>query len=322
MAELQTQRLVSIIIPTYNRAAFLKEMLGSLAAQTYRPIEVIVVDDGSIDHTPQMMMTAVQELHAVGISCLYTTQAKSNGCRARNRGFQLSKGQYVVFMDSDDYAHPEMITFMVGALELSNADFCVCDSERFCRFPRDTGDVKELSKRQHSAREHIRTISLQTWFLARRFVIDAIGPWEEELTHRQDVEYTFRILASGFKGVWIPEILYFWRKHNDQVSNRTDEKAIASSLLVLTKMAAFAKVHGQYNWSMRVILGQEFARLAYACNRLGYLALARQATRYANRECPGIHFPLHFYQLVRQLVEGKSAHRLKTLFRQIIRSLT
>lgn len=311
-----THSLVSIIIPTYNRSHYLKEMICSLTAQTYRPIEIIVVDDGSTDDTFHMMMEAKQELREAQIDCIYAEQIKSNGNRARNTGFKLSRGDYIVFMDSDDYAHPEIIARMVEVLEQTDSDFSVCDSQRFHYQPGDTSEIKRLSSRRHDAWSHINAIALQTWFLAKRSVITAIGPWDDDLTHRQDVEYTFRILINRFRGTWIPDVLYYWRMHESQMSNRTDESVVASSLLALTKMANYAKLKGRYTWLIRIAFGREYSRLAYLCHRFGYATLARQAEQLANRECPGILIPFYIYRIIRQVLDWKVARIFKCLFKR------
>lgn len=304
--------LVSVIIPTYNRALFLQEMLDSLAAQDYRPIEILIIDDGSTDDTPQIMAVASERLRRAGIDCHYILQAKSNGSCARNRGFRLSNGEYIIFVDSDDYLHPEMLSQMVGALERTNADFCVCDSARFRDFPGDSTEVKRLSSRRHTARAHLHSIALQTWFLARRLVIDSIGPWNEQLTDRDDVEYTFRILVGGFRGIWIPEVLYYWRKHDAQMSGCNDQSAMASSMLALNKMVAYSKLHNHHSWLMRIAFGIEFVRLAYACNRYGYTALEQQAKQLADEECLGSRALLYMYLIIRRIIGQKGIYYFRS----------
>ena len=315
--EQQSQPLVSVIIPTHNRAHFLREMLASIAAQTYRPIEVLVIDDGSTDDTPQMILATTQKLFEAGVDCRYVVQTKSNAGCARNRGFRLSAGEYIIFMDSDDYARPEMITRMVESLQRTDADFCVCDVGRFRHCPEDLDQVKRFSDRQHTAYAHIRAIALQVCFLAKRYVIDAIGPWDEQLSHRDDVEYTFRILVGGFRGTWLREVLYYWRMHSTQMSHRDDPEALASSLLVLTKMVQHAKFHGQHTWRMRAAFGQEFARLAYVCNLRGYYSLSKEAKRVAEEECPGIGIPLVIYEGTRRILGHNGIALIKSLHQWI-----
>src|SRR3954447_5247745 len=94
--------LVSAIIPTYNRARFLPRALRSVAEQTYRPIECIVIDDGSKDNTAELIPAQRQMLADAGIELTYVVQPNGGPARARNNGIERAKGAYVACLDSDD----------------------------------------------------------------------------------------------------------------------------------------------------------------------------------------------------------------------------
>jgi glycosyltransferase involved in cell wall biosynthesis len=88
--------LVSVVIPTYNRAEFCQAAVRSALAQTYRPIEVVVVDDGSTDETPEVFSSNPDPVR-------YLRQPNSERAAARNRGVAEAEGEYVAFLDSDDF---------------------------------------------------------------------------------------------------------------------------------------------------------------------------------------------------------------------------
>src|SRR5690606_31994309 len=95
--------LVSVIIPTYNRSGLLLEALDSLARQTYRPIEAIVVDDGSSDDTPEAVNRWISGLvSGDGLRVRYHRQSNKGAPSARNRGLIESRGEFIQFLDSDD----------------------------------------------------------------------------------------------------------------------------------------------------------------------------------------------------------------------------
>lgn len=100
--------LVTVVIPTYNRADYLEQALGSVFRQTFTDYEVIVVDDGSTDHTP-----AVLASHQDRITSL--RQENSGAARARNRGIRLARGTWVAFLDSDDMWQPVALERLVAA---------------------------------------------------------------------------------------------------------------------------------------------------------------------------------------------------------------
>ena len=93
---------VSVVIPTYNRAALLRQALDSVFAQTFTDYEVIVVDDGSTDETPQMIERYADRLH-------YIWQENHGAAQARNRGTAAARGEWIAFLDSDDMWHREKL---------------------------------------------------------------------------------------------------------------------------------------------------------------------------------------------------------------------
>lgn len=104
--------LVSVVIPTYNSREFLAETLGSVRAQTFTDFEVVVVDDGSTDGTPDL---------AAGYSTLMPlrllVQPNAGPARARNRGIREARGRYIAFIDADDLMEPQRLELQVQALE-------------------------------------------------------------------------------------------------------------------------------------------------------------------------------------------------------------
>jgi glycosyltransferase involved in cell wall biosynthesis len=114
----QLQPMVSIILPTYNRAAFLPQAFASIKDQHLTDWELIVVDDGSIDETKSLAAEfASRQHHPVR----YTYQENQGAYSARNTGLDSASGKYIAFFDSDDYWLPNHLADCVGALE-ANAD--------------------------------------------------------------------------------------------------------------------------------------------------------------------------------------------------------
>lgn len=110
-----TPRLVSVIIPTYNRATFLLDAINSVQNQTYPNIQIIVVDDGSTDNTRHL----VADLENVE----YYYQENQGQGAARNLGLSKAKGEYITSLDSDDAWHQSFITESVACLEKNDLDF-------------------------------------------------------------------------------------------------------------------------------------------------------------------------------------------------------
>ena len=114
--------MVSIIVPIYNVEPYLRRCVDSLVVQTYKDIEIILVDDGSPDRCPQMCDEFAQKYDIIRVI------HKTNGglSSARLAGFREAKGQYIQFVDSDDYIEPTMIEEMVKAITAHHAELAIC----------------------------------------------------------------------------------------------------------------------------------------------------------------------------------------------------
>lgn len=115
------EKTVSICIPTYNRREYLKETLDSILAQTYKDYEIIIVDDGSIDGTKEM-------IEKLGVPVTYYWQPNSGDAAARNKLIELARGRYISFIDSDDLLLPDAIGRMVRIMETETEDVIVYGS--------------------------------------------------------------------------------------------------------------------------------------------------------------------------------------------------
>lgn len=111
--------LVSVIIPTYNRSKTVGRSITSVLLQTYRPVEIVVVDDGSTDETQAV-------LDCFGESIRVIRQANAGPSAARNRGVTESSGEIVAFLDSDDVWLPEKLASQICVLEQGGREICCC----------------------------------------------------------------------------------------------------------------------------------------------------------------------------------------------------
>ena len=112
--------LISVIIPTYNRAHLIKRSAESVLNQTYKNLELIIVDDGSTDNTKEV----VDSLNDKRI--VYVKQENQGACAARNKGIKLAKGKYIAFQDSDDVWHLNKLEKQICTLKENNADVVFC----------------------------------------------------------------------------------------------------------------------------------------------------------------------------------------------------
>jgi len=113
---------LSVIVPVYNTAPFLRQCLDSLLEQSFKDLEIVVVDDGSTDESPQILAGYAEAHNAL------TVIRKPNGglADARNVGVAAARGEYVGFVDSDDHVSPAMFERMCGCAKTTDSDIVVC----------------------------------------------------------------------------------------------------------------------------------------------------------------------------------------------------
>ena len=207
--------LVSVVIPTYNRAQMVCQALDSVAAQTYRPIELIVVDDGSTDDSARAIAEWGERNSSDGLSLTCLHQPNQGQNAARNTGIAAATGEYVAFLDSDDLYLPDklekQVALLAGRPELGAAYCGIVDV-----------DLREGSRKvQRHGFPHgrlferllVRDITNPTsTYLIRRSVIDDVGPLCGEIDGRTDWEMTLRIARKYPIGA-VPEPLIEFRAH-------------------------------------------------------------------------------------------------------------
>ena len=115
-------RLLSIIVPVYNAQNYLSRCLDSILCQTYKNIEIILIDDGSKDSSPSICDEYAQKDKRIRVF----HQNNHGQGYSRKKGIELSNGAYITFVDNDDYIRPKMYETMITLLENKNVDICAC----------------------------------------------------------------------------------------------------------------------------------------------------------------------------------------------------
>lgn len=133
--------LVSIIVPTYNTEKYLTDCLNSLITQTYKNIEIIIVNDGSTDKSKQIISRFIKK-HS-NIKVIENSKPSGSGEVASNTGIKNAKGKYIAIMDSDDISMPERISVQVDYLE-NNSDVFLVSSSAFV-INEDNEVIKEFN---------------------------------------------------------------------------------------------------------------------------------------------------------------------------------
>lgn len=189
--------LVSVIIPTYNRSAFLKEAIESVMAQTYRPIECIVVDDGSTDDTKKVVEKIAKTVDK-DFNLVYIFQENSGSQVARNTGTKASSGDFIQYLDSDDLLYPKKLEKQVYFLnEHLEVDGVFGDWEMGA--PNKKDFIEAWDSEDMITQLLTERIIVNFSFLMRREIINKIGEWDINIKRNQEIDFQVRGLLAGAK---------------------------------------------------------------------------------------------------------------------------
>lgn len=204
--------LVSTIIPVFNRSDLLREAVASVLAQTYRPIEVIIVDDASTDATPAACVELTVGHHEVS----FVSVPNGGPGRAREVGRLRARGEFIQYLDSDDLLDPRKFAVQVEALlRVPEAGVAYCRTREYFLTEPERWWPSEGSENPVSSLFPY-LLSRRPWQtpspLFRRAITDAVGPWSN-LRQEEDLEHDARVAALGTRLEWCPELLADVRHH-------------------------------------------------------------------------------------------------------------
>lgn len=246
----ERQPLVTVIIPTYNRAHLIGETLESILKQTYLNWECIVVDDGNDDYTEILLRTYVERDDRI----IYYRRPESrpkgaNACR--NYGFELSKGKYINWFDDDDLMHEEKLETQVAALEASEYQLSVCQALMFKVSKSDTIGLRHEKIYSESSLYDFITQKMvfltQAPFFRKDFLIKHRLRFDEHLQAAQEWEFISKVLYFAPRYHVSNRPLVYIRRHKENISQGMDyEKRKWHYFLARTKVYEFLKAKHTY----------------------------------------------------------------------------
>jgi glycosyltransferase involved in cell wall biosynthesis len=229
--EVNQQPLVSIIIPCYNGAAYLEEALLSALAQSYAEVEVLVVDDGSTDASPEITQR---------FPVRYIRQQNRGKSEARNLGIKECNGAYILFLDADDRLKPQAIESGLRAMERHpDCAFAVGDHV----FISGDGSYLSPSKKVATLHSHYEALLTSNFIemissvLFRRSIFDELGGFDRNLSVAEDYELYLRI-ARVRPVCSHSTVVAEYRKHKGNISLNS-ELMLTTTLLVLSGQAKY-----------------------------------------------------------------------------------
>jgi glycosyltransferase involved in cell wall biosynthesis len=275
---MERRPVISVIVPAFNVGNYIAQLLRSLAAQTLADFEAIVVDDGSTDHTSEVVgAQADARIRLIG-------QANQGVSIARNTGLSAARGEFVIFLDGDDLLHPRALERLSTALVQQPE--AVAAYGTFIKI-RENGDrqpgQKPLERQRYPSGDILAQVIEQNIFangghvLLRRDVALAIGGFDRRLSLSEDWEFLCRVASCGavvFIGQ-VPEVMYLRLRSGSlsRHSARSWEKSLPAIQAVLENKDLRQKFSSQ-RWATlcrRVRAGHlwEFGRVNFCERRYG-----------------------------------------------------
>jgi len=285
--------LVSVVIPTFNRAHLISDTLESVLNQTFRDFEIIVVDDGSTDNTPEL-------IKGYGPQVRYIYQENSGQGAARNVGIHAACGDFIAFLDSDDLWLPSKLEAQMTQLLCSDSLFwAYCDMEMF-----DGQTGQTLGNYSDTFKPYQGMVYKQLILgdfiasptpLVRKDIFYFVGYFEEisSLKGREDWDLWLRI-AAHYPIIYIPKVLARYRIHKGNLTGNEDVwKVHQSNVMVIERTSLYAP--DVYLRIRRCALAAQNIRTGRALAGLGYVKEARKMFIQAIYEFPGYWQAYIFY---------------------------
>ncbi len=211
--------LVTVVMAVFNGAAFVGEALDSVLGQHYRPLEVIVVDDGSQDDTAKVVGRFS--------SVRYIRQDNQGPAAARNRGIAAATGEFIAFADHDDRLPPTKLTVQVGHLVAHPEVGCVLGRQEILLEP---GATPPDWLRRDRVLNDLGGINFITAVI-RRAVLEQVGGFDRSFRTAEDRDLLVRLRAAGVGIEVLPDVVLQRRVHDANLSNENTTRSTPHPLL-------------------------------------------------------------------------------------------
>lgn len=246
---------VSVIMPVYNAADYLRPALDSVLAQTLREIEIICVDDGSTDRS----LAIIKEYQKADSRIRIVTETNAGPAKARNNGLRRARGEYLAFLDADDFYEPTMLSRLYEKAREDALDIAICGYDLFenrtARFkksiPSEHGEA--LAGGRVTGKHECPDVIFQStegyvWnkLFRREFVLEKSLCFLESALIFEDVYFMMTALSLAERVARIDDILLHHRVYSRQVRARMFRKHFAEVPAVYLAVKEFLVHHGLY----------------------------------------------------------------------------
>jgi len=201
--------LVSVIIPVYNSELYLEESIRSVLAQTYQPLEILIINDGSTDGSESVTMKFAQQT-------IYLYQSNQGAAAARNRGIKKSSGKFLAFLDADDLWESDKIAKQIDILEQeANLDMVFGNVFQFI-----SEDTKSVSRARLDEADQILPGYVPGTILIRKKAFLKVGLFSTAWKVGEFIDWYLKAMETGLNPVMLPDIVMRRRIHSSNLGIR------------------------------------------------------------------------------------------------------
>lgn len=209
---------VSVIVPVYNVENYVEKCLETLVEQTLEDIEIIVVNDGSTDHSKEIVQKIVKQFPE---KIVYVEKENGGLSDARNYGMPYAKGEYIAFLDADDYIEKDMYQKMYEIAKKENSDMVECDF--YWEYPdKQKKDIGEIYQGKQEALEKIRVVAWNK--LIKKEVLNRAKVTFPKGYRYEDVEFTYKLIPYLEKVSFLKEPCVHYVQREGSISNLQNER--------------------------------------------------------------------------------------------------
>lgn len=252
--EMNRDELVSIIVPVYNVEKYITETMDSVRAQTYSHWELLLVEDGSRDKTPQIIREYMENTQDDRIRLIILPE-NIGAARARNKGLVEAKGRYITYLDSDDVWMPEKLEHQLAFATKKQAAFCFTGYEFADEQALGTGKIVKVPETL-SYKEALKNTTI--WTTTVMFDTDRIPKEELEMPvmKSEDTALWWRVLRSGYTAYGLNENLARYRRAGKTLSSNKLEaiRRIWNLYRKAEKMNILQSAYYFCFWAVRAVL--------------------------------------------------------------------
>lgn len=230
---------LSVIVPVYNVENYIEKCLNSLVNQTLQDIEIIIVNDGSKDNSEKIIKGFIKKYPE---KIAYLKKENGGLSDARNYGIKYAKGEYIAFLDSDDYVEKDTYEKMYKLAKKENSDMVECDF--FWEYPNKTKeDIGKIYNGKHEMLENVRVVAWNK--LIKKDILENSKVQFPKGLRYEDVEFTYKLVPYLEKVSFLKKPCIHYVQRQNSISNVQNERT-KEIFDVLNNVIEFYKKQGIY----------------------------------------------------------------------------